>query len=485
MYISYSSSYNGIIYGRNSNETYSIPSGILGIDSDLAIYDKDTGNIYAYTWDKYSSSGIIEQLSGFGWQGDVSRYKYPSSQVAYHSLNFSINNTSSENIVLGAYSAALGIHLTTYHETEIAFGKANISGWLLNEILEDIDDRTIFTIGNGTINYGSSDTLSNALTISESRFILNNHAYIGYNLLQTRVSSNYAYRVMMYPIDNGALYVNGSSYINTSYVDASHISTLNVSGSSYLKVSYNDTLFISDDQYPIIKATDFTPTKLHNTGTGSDGKQYNYTISESDWQNRVKRFESRYTMDWLDYFELMFRDTIVFFKCIENASREKEFSPFNKTDYNDCVDYLKAQGIFTNPGQAGFHLTECDPVWVTNIWTENRPGKFQIKVSWDVVNAGTKYTIYLRPCKETYKIISIFAGDVDFWFKERAINDSVNGRWSPLTQYQDSDSSVSVLSRNYRTQNQIFFCTDEQKYYRIDPVTNEMVEVELNSHGLN
>jgi hypothetical protein len=491
MSISYYSSYNGIIYNRTSNSTYSIPSNILGIESDIAVYDKATGNIYAYQWSENLSSGSLERLSGFGWTGDVSKYKYPSTQIAYHSLNFSINDLSANNIVLGAYSAALGIDLITYHETEIALGKANVAGWLYNENFEDIDDRTIFTIGNGVIDYNTSSgtTFSNALTISENRFILNNHAYIGYNLMQTvrERSSDYAYRVLMYPIENGALYVHGSSYVDTSYVDTGHISTLNVSGSSYLNVSYNDVLFISDDQYPVLKATDFTPTKLHNTGTGSDGKQYNFTISESDWQNRLKRFEARYTMDWLDYYEMMFRDTIVFFKCIENnASRVKEYSLFNETDYNQCLSYLRQEGIFTNPGKAGFHLTECDPVWVTNLWAENRPGKFQIKVSWDVVNAGTKYTIYLRPCKNVYKIISVFAGDVDFWFKERAINVNVNGRWSPITQYQDADLTTdSVLSRNYRTQNQIFFCTDEQKYYRIDPTTNEMVEVELNSHSLS
>lgn len=488
MPISYSSSYNGIIYHRTSKSTYSIPSNIFEIDSDIAVYDKGTGNIYAYFWSENTSSGTLAQLSGFGWTGDVSKYKYPSSQIAYHSLNFSNSNESANNIVLGAYSAALGIDLITYHETEVAFGKANIAGWLFNENFEDIDDRTIFSIGNGSVE-GDSTTFSNALTISENRFILNNHAYIGYNLMQTvrDRSSDYAYRVLMYPIENGALYVHGSSYTDTSYVDTIHASTLNVSDSSYLNVSYNDALFISDDSYPVLKATDFTPTKIHNTGTGSDGKQYNFTISESDWQNRLKRFEARYTMDWLDYYEMMFRDTIVFFKCIDsNAARVKEFSLFNDSDYNQCLNYLRAEGIFSNPGKAGFHLTECDPVWITNLWAEGRPGKFQIKVSWDVVNAGTKYTIYLRPCKETYKIISIFAGDVDFWFKERVINDNVNGRWSPMTQYQDADLSTdSVLSKNYRTQNQIFFCTDEQKYYRIDPTTNEMVEVELNSHSLS
>jgi hypothetical protein len=66
MSISYSSSYNGIIYKRTSKSTYSIPSNILGINSDIAVYDKSTGNIYAYQWSENTSSGSLERLSGFG-----------------------------------------------------------------------------------------------------------------------------------------------------------------------------------------------------------------------------------------------------------------------------------------------------------------------------------------------------------------------------------------------------------------------------------
>lgn len=467
MQISYSNCYPVIRYKRNlSGWTYVQPDKtLINNASNAILFDEDTENIYAYLYHpkEGNKDGSIELLHGCTWTGkapnntDFCDNAY--NKFAYFSIDPFQRTSNSFSKPYGAYSVALGYNITCYNSFEVGIGTNNRSGRIYVPSEAAYTSYILFSVGNGEYRDETTNTYSNSLTVASKHILTSVDTYIGYSAsVASSTQTIKGWDICINSNKKSNLYVNGASYTNTLYIGT------------------------DNDTYPLIGAENYSAEKIHSEGY-SDGEFVNWDISKNAWNQRVAKLKSKYTIDWIDYYEMMFRDTVVLFKKIENnADSVNEYSTFNTNEFNNLIAVqIESGGGLT--GRAGaFCIKKCYPVFVKNLWTDGRPGRFQIYVHLKVVGTepgdGYEPKFYMRPCKEAYYVLAAVGADVDFWFRESDLGSEVHGRWSPMTQYQDMDQSDKRnLSRTFRSITQIYYCVDEHKYYRMDPVTTNLVEI--------
>lgn len=472
MGFSYSNAYNFIFY--NKQYTYCSPSAsLIPLERNCFIFVPDTKNIFSYTY-KHSGSDI-SKVSGIGWNGtfDVDAY-IGKSKFAYYAIDLIDGQcANNKNTPYGAYSATLGLSLLTYHTNETAIGSGNISGWLYNaDGTTAEDDKFIFTIGNGTIDFSDGiQSRSNIIGVTQKKVIISGDTYIGWNY--TQPDEDHAYRVALaYDNVSNKLYVNGAAYTESLYIG-------------------------NDNVNPVTLASDFDPTPSNTVDT-IDSYKYYTPIRRAQWYEHINKLRTKCTLDWLDYYEMMFRDTIVFFKGILESASGTEYTVTDKNKWNG--DWERArnfwvtnsfvldddyQGTFTR-----FRILDCSPYWVKTPWSEGRPGKFQIFIKVQAKDDSKTYQLYIRPSKRAYDIIACVCGDAEYWFQEKELITGINGRWSPMSQYQDTDanedgSAKTILQKTYQPSHQIYYDISTKKYYRVDPASLDLVEIFISTDTLS
>lgn len=481
MAFSYSDACNFVIYNKDSSTSYLDPQAKnIPVKHNCFIIQPSTKRLYSYT---YSTTGsTISLISGntFHTTDEITstildEYNIDSlNNFCYNAICFDNDenaDTGKTRYPAGKGSFRAGRLLYTCNPYETTLGYANVTG----NITYDYDDNKInddyvtFSIGNGYIK-GSTLYRSNIITASKNRFIVSGDTYIGWSLSGDYNNKYYQCKYTYNGTSPKSLYVNGNIYTSE--------------------------LYIADNKYPVIHAENFIPEMLNGTSSGNGGTLYS-PVTKEEWQDRLNQLRSKCTIDWLDFYEMMFRDTIVFFKgIIANASGIE----WTVTNRSHNQDWERARNFYVQTGclldtkynqnpNSGWYIKDLGPYWVKSTWAEGRPGKFQIKIQieWDSDDQeDSTSTRWIRPSKDAYDIVAAVAGDIAYWFSERELYNSngkvINGRWSPMTQYQDTDtnadgSSKTILQKTYRPQHQIYYNISDQKYYRVDPVTLDLVEI--------
>ena len=471
MRFSYTDTVNFIIY--NKSETYKSPSASkIDLQHNCLILVPDTHNIFSYTFE--NDEGTIRKISGIGWNGTFDSEAYiGDSKFAYYAVDpIDGWNANNPNTPYGAYSVTIGLSLTTYHTNEVAIGSANISGWLYDSTGTTAeDDKFIFTIGNGKIDFSNGlQNLSNIIGVTQKKAIISGDTYIGWNY--TQPDEAHSYRV--------------------SLTDTSGTNNLYINGSAY-----TTNLYITDKDHPVTAASDFDPTQPNTVDIINSYKYYT-PIKRASWYKHINRLRTPCTIDWLDYYEMMFRDTIVFFKGIKDSASGTEYTVTDKNkhngDWEKARNYWVANSFVLDDNYSGsyarFRILDCSPYWVKKPWAEGRPGKFQIFIQVQAKDDSKTYQLYIRPSKRAYDIIACVCGDAEYWFQEKELITGIHGRWSPMSQYQDTDANEdgttkTILQKTYQPSHQIYYDISTQKYYRVDPASLDLVEIFISTDTLS
>jgi hypothetical protein len=474
MSISYSSSYLGILLDRNSN-LYKKPS-LNQLDSDQIVFDYNNYNIYSYL----KNDGKVVKIAGNTWidEGDYGSPKREGTGLHANTFNIGSEN-SSLNYPLGDYSSTFGFATKTKRNYEVAMGSFNIHAYAFHDLLSEVgttpEPQMLFGIGNGT----SEAKRSNIFSVTDHNVVVSGDSYVGFTWKQGNADASSYYLSS----SSGNLTVAQGVTANTLTASKSvETRLLNVTDNAVL-----DTLYINENSYALTKANDYLPRQLNRAYITSGNYNYFYPIDNEQYNSYVSRLENEYTIDWIDFYESTFRDSICCFKAFVSNASGDEYSPYNASEYSSIISKLDWYINGKNTSKQ-FRITECYPVYVTNVWKADNYGSFQIKLQLNTTDSShTSDTLYLRPCRETYKILAAIAGDVDGWFKNHTT--TINGssfrfRWSPLTQYQDSDDNQdpadvkTKLDFSTRSNHQIYFCIDEAKYY-IKTYTGQLKEVDM------
>lgn len=443
------------MFNNNKGLPYTYKTPSIQYSQNILVSDAITGNLYSYHYT--INKGTIKKISGNVWHGTISN-SYQPGGYAFMSTYFN----SDTNKPFGAYSSAFGCETTTHSYGEVAIGIRNLSHWLYsgdNNQPLDLNNNILFSIGNVSYtDISSTDTTkySNILTVSRKWHVVSGASYVGWELNENDYS---AYLSLIKSTTQSGLYVNGNTYTNN--------------------------LYLGTDTLPVASAESFKPSVLPTQHPYYPNYKYYSIISYETIQERVNQFNAKYTMDWIDYYEATFRDTICFFGgIIDNAGEDDaEVSVFNTVEANQLWANLNAHtsanyAPIINQSQV-FNATVM-PVWVKHPWEEGKPGSFQIKINYKIYDGAgeSPYNIYLRPCKEAYQFLPPFGQDVDGWFKEHEITineHTVTTRWSPMTQYQDSDNK-DLFGRRSSIYHQLYYNLENCKYYRVDPISKDLVE---------
>ena len=472
MPISYSTSYLGILLSRENAVTQ--PS--VSFDSDQLIFDYNNYNIYSYI----TGRGNVK-IAGNTWidEGGYGTQKREGTGLHANTFNVGADNTTI-NFPLGNYSSTFGFATKTKRNYEVAMGHFNIHSYAFVDSLSDVDKKysqMLFGIGNGI----AESSRSNIFSVTDHNIVVSGDSYVGFTWKQGNM-------------DASAYYLSSSSGNLTvaQGIAANTITAKNSVNTASLTVTNNatiDSIKINGDSYNLSLANEYLPRQINRSFISQSGKNY-YTPTNSEQYNAyVSRLENEYTIDWIDYYESTFRDSICCFKTFDtDPQSDNEYSPYKSSDYSSVIEKLDWY-INGNNTSKQFILSECYPVYVSsNKWKVDNYGSFQIKLQLNTTDSSHPGDIlYLRPCRETYKILAAIAGDVEGWFKNHTA--TINGssfrfRWSPLTQYQDSDSDQdptdvkTKLDFSTRSNHQIYFCIDEAKYY-IKTYTGQLKEVDM------
>jgi hypothetical protein len=487
MSISYSNSYFGILLDRAEDKSYTYLS-TLDIDHDQLIFDWCTGNIYAYSlqFGKKFNNTNFAKISGNINANYKSRKNYCKSEgngFLAQQFNTAFGGIDAYNLPLGDYSSTFGRYTITHRSGEVAIGHSNIHAYAFVDSLSDVDKnfpQMLFGIGNGSITTGS--TRSNIFSVTDHNVVVSGDSYVGFTWAQGNTDASAYYMTS----SKGNLTV--AQGINAQTITASRL--MDVKGS--LNVDENaiiDSIQINGDSYTLRLANKYLPRQINRSFITQGSQNYYNPTNQEQYNAYVSRLENEYTIDWIDYYESTFRDSICCFKAFDtNPQSDSEYSPYKSEDYSSVIEKLDWYINGSNTSKQ-FILSECYPVYVSaNKWRVDNYGSFQIKLQLNTTDSShTGDILYLRPCRETYKILAAIAGDVEGWFKNHTT--TINGssfrfRWSPLTQYQDSDYNQdpqdvkTKLDFSTRSNHQIYFCIDEAKYY-IKTYTGQLKEVDM------
>lgn len=474
MSISYGSSYLGVLLDRTTN-LYKKPSNNY-FDSDQIVFDYNNYNIYSYL----HNTGIIK-IAGNTWvdEGGYGTWKREGTGTHANTFNVGAENASM-NHPLGDYSSTFGFATNAHRNYEIATGHFNIHSYAFVDSLSDVDknySQMLFGIGNGT----SESNRSNILSVTDHSTVVSGDSYVGFTWKQGNA--------------DGSSYYMSSSKGNLTVAQGIKAATVNATSSvktGSLSVSNKatvDTLFINGDSYSLTLANEYLPRQINRAVISQSNQNYYYPTNAEQYNAYVSRLDNEYTIDWIDYYESTFRDSICCFKAFDtDPQSDNAYSPYNSSEFSSVIKKLDWYINGNNTSQQ-FILSECYPVYVSaNKWRVDNYGSFQIKIQLNTTDSShTGDVLYLRPCRETYKILAAIAGDVEGWFKNHTT--TINGssfrfRWSPLTQYQDSDYNQdpadvkTKIDFSTRSNHQIYFCIDEAKYY-IKTYTGQLKEVDM------
>lgn len=486
MSISYSTSYLGILLDRLQKNSTSYVSDI-NIDHDQLIFDWATGNIYAYSlaFNKKFNNTNFAKISGnvnANYTSGEDYGKVEGTGFLGQQFNTCFGGIDAYNLPLSDYSSTFGRFTVARRDSEIAIGHSNIHAYAFVDSISDIDKKfpqMLFGVGNGSRE--SATNRSNIFSVTDHNVVVSGDSYVGFTWKQGDA--------------DGSTYYMSSSSGNLTV--AQGIAAKTVSASTGVKTKYLDvyndaninTLYINSDSYALTLANDYLPRQINRKYISQNNVNYYYSTNPEQYNAYVSRLENEYTIDWIDYYESTFRDSICCFKAFDtDPQSDNEFAPYNSSEYSSVIEKLDWYINGKNNSQQ-FILSECYPVYVSaNKWRVDNYGSFQIKLQLNTTDSShTGDILYLRPCRETYKILAAVAGDVEGWFKNHTT--TINGssfrfRWSPLTQYQDSDSNQdpaevkTKLDFSTRSNHQIYFCIDEAKYY-IKTYTGQLKEVDM------
>lgn len=473
MSISYSSSYLGIILSRANDKLPFAPSNIP-IDGDNLVVDILNYNLYSYYNNRFY------KIAGNTW---VDNHNYGSVKregTGILANQFNTGNYCPDNgWPLGDFSSTFGFNNFAHRNEEVAMGRNNIHSYAFVDTLAEVDTKypqMLLGIGNGT-----PSSRSNILSVTDHNVVVSGDSYIGFTWKQGKADASSYYMAAStgnLTVAQGikAKTVSATSSIATSLLSVSNKATV-------------DSLFINDDPYSLTLANEYLPQQLNRKYNSQSNVNYYYPTNQETYNAYVSRLENEYTIDWIDYYESTFRDSICCFKAFDtDPQNADEYSPYNSSEYSSVIEKLDWYINGNNTSQQ-FILSECYPVYVSaNKWRVDNYGSFQIKLQLNTTDSShTGDILYLRPCRETYKILAAIAGDVEGWFRNHTT--TINGssfrfRWSPLTQYQDSDYNQdpadikTKLDFSTRSNHQIYFCIDEAKYY-IKTYTGQLKEVDM------
>ena len=510
MAISYSNTYNFLIYRRSTTaKTGSTPNpSKINMLGNWLVFDQYTGNIWADSYQS-ASTNYAYLLAGHGFTN-------PNNLVSSDSFTFAGNaifaesfngNTAPEgayNIPLGGFSSAFGLGTYTRHVGEMAVGVGNINGYTFSSGLRNgVASPMLFSVGNANyvdtgavIKYsetaqdsdGNTYYRSNIFSVTKDYTATSGASYIGYTFTDNSQDPYNSYVLSKADLSS-ALYVNNTTYTTYAYMKSAYIEGgLTVRSLDTEDITLSE-LYFQDAPLPLGVASNHVPSQLYRTtGLTSSGSKYYYNVSYADFSKYVNELNNNYIINWIDYYETTFRDSICCFKKFVNNPSGDEYSLFNTSELNNLITEFKTSYNIIPKVRAsntdGFIIDNCYPIYSRTSSLGNE--KFHIYISWSSVgNAVQGGEIYLRPCKEVYYVLAALAGDVDQWFNnhtETINNTSFNCRWSPVTQYQDTDSDTNTFNRSTRVNNQIYFCIADGKYY-IKYYTGSLQQINLFSSG--
>lgn len=474
MSISYSSSYLGVLLDR-ANNLYKAPT-INNLDSDQLIFDYENYNIYSYI------NGVTcLKVAGNTWVDNGGYGSQKREGTGLHANAFNVGeSTKMINYPLGDYSSTFGFATKTKRNYEVAMGHFNTHSYAFVDSLSDVDKKypqMLFGVGNGT----SESNRSNIFSVTDHNIVVSGDSYVGFTWKQGNADGS------SYYMSNSTGNLTVAQGIAAKTVSAStEVETKRLNVSNYANI---ESLYINGDSYALTLANNYLPRQINRAFITQDNKNYYYPTNQEQYNTYVSRLENNYAIDWIDYYESTFRDSICCFKAFDtDPQSDNEYSPYNSSEYSSVIEKLDWYINGKNTSQQ-FILSECYPVYVSaNKWRVDNYGSFQIKLQLNTTDSShTGDILYLRPCRETYKILAAIAGDVEGWFKNHTT--TINGssfrfRWSPLTQYQDSDYNQdpadvkTKLDFSTRSNHQIYFCIDEAKYY-IKTYTGQLKEVDM------
>jgi hypothetical protein len=476
MPISYTSSYLGVLLTREeASKMVKTPS--LTFDSDQLIFDYNNYNIYSYI----NALGTVK-VAGNTWVDTGGYGTQRREGTGLHANTFNVGaGNASLNYPLGDFSSTFGFATKTKRNYEVAMGHFNIHAYAFHDLISEIgntpEPQMLFGIGNGT----SEANRSNIFSVTDHNVVVSGDSYVGFTWKQGNA--------------DGSSYYMSSSTGNLTVAQGIAAKTVSATrkvqaGNLYVSNDANlSTLYINNDSYALTLANEYLPRQINRSFISQGGRNYYNPTNQEQYNAYVSRLENEYTIDWIDYYESTFRDSICCFKAFDtNPQSDNEYSPYKSSDYSSVIEKLDWYINGNNTSQQ-FILSECYPVYVSaNKWRVDNYGSFQIKLQLSTTDSShTGDILYLRPCRETYKILAAIAGDVEGWFKNHTT--TINGssfrfRWSPLTQYQDSDDNQdpqdvkTKLDFSTRSNHQIYFCIDEAKYY-IKTYTGQLKEVDM------
>lgn len=472
MPISYSSSYLGVLLYRGGTALPFQPK--FKFESDQIIFDYNNFNIYAY--DAATSNSY--KLAGNTWvNGNTHSEKHEGTGYLANVFNVGFE-TQSQNVPLGDYSSVFGFGTWTHRNYEVAMGHNNIHSYAFVDSLSDVDKQypqMLLGIGNGK----DSSNRSNILSVTDHNVVVSGDSYIGFKWARGNSDGSSYYMAS----SAGNLTVAQGIKAQTLYAQKTvTTSILDVTNKAVV-----DSIYINQDSYALTKANEYLPLQLNRSFISSGNYTYFYPTTADEYNAYVSRLENEYTIDWIDYYESTFKDSICCFKAFASSASGDEYSPYNSSDYSSLISkldwYINGQNTTKQ-----FRVTECYPVYVTNQWKVDNYGSFQIKINLNTTDSThTNDVFYIRPCREAYKILAAVGCDVEGWFKNHST--TINGssfrfRWSPLTQYQDSDNNQdptdvkTKIDFSTRSNHQIYFCIDDAKYY-IKTYTGQLKEVDM------
>lgn len=490
MPVCYSNTYNFLIYRRNTNaKTAGTPNpNKINMLGNWLVFDQYTGNVWA---DSYESATVNHAylLSGHGFVNSNNlsssdSFTFAGDAVFAESFNGNTAPEGAYNIPLGGFSSAFGLGTYTRHVGEMSIGVGNINGYEFYNTYSDeypnynVSYGMLFSIGNsdytnnnGLIRYGESlsNARSNIFSVTQKYVVISGSAYIGYTW------KNHGGTNQSYVIDTNSvpiwsdLHVNGGIY---------------ASGKLNVNALVSNNLRLNGDSKALTMANKYVPEQmLRDTGVYSSGAKYYTYVTRSTADRYISNLDCNYTINWIDYYESAFRDSICTFKAIITGMISgKCFNLSNEKEYNDCITHLEGLGVF----ETGYTIIiyDCYPIFSkTSAWGTNC---FFIYVKLSIGTGPENRTediFYLRPDRRAYNILACFGGDVERWFtphKEYPNSKTFNCRWSPITQYQDTDSNSDSghISLSPRTNNQIYFCVNDGEYY-IKYYTGELKKINL------
>lgn len=510
MSVSYSNTYNFLIYRRNTNaKTAGTPNpNKINMLGNWLVFDQYTGNVWA---DSYESATVNHAylLSGHGFVNSNNlsssdSFTFAGDTVFAESFNGNTAPEGAYNIPLGGFSSAFGLGTYTRHVGEMSIGVGNINGYTFSSGPRNgVVSPMLFSVGNsnyvdtGTdIKYsetaqdsdGNTSHRSNIFSVTKDYTVTSGASYIGYTFINNSPNPYNSY-VLSNANTSSALYVNNTTYTTYAYMKSAYIvDSLAARSLDTEDITLSD-LYFQNAPLPLGTTSNHVPTQLYRTtGLTSSGSKYYYNVSYTDFSIYVNELNNNYIINWIDYYETTFRDSICCFKKFVTNPSGDEYSLFNTSELSSLINELKnsyavipqKRGSETD----GFIIDNCYPIYSrTSTWGSE---KFHIYISWSGVgNTVQGGEIYLRPCKEVYYVLAALAGDVDQWFNNHAetINNiSFNCRWSPVTQYQDTDTDTSTFNRSTRVNNQIYFCIADGNYY-IKYYTGRLQQINLFSSG--